>query len=109
PGSLYNCGSDQFESIAQTVYPSVSQSITIGQTKEKIYDVTDPSRFVEKITDYTYSPQHLQLTQIKVTTSKGDQSVADELLINRKYPFDYTFSGNPSGTEAQGIKNLQDL
>lgn len=43
------------------------------------------------------------------TTSKSTDPIRTETVINKKYPFDYTFTGAPSGSEALGIKNLQDL
>jgi len=90
-------------------YPTMTEFYTLGLSKEKLYDQNDPSKFIETITDYTYSPQHLQLVQSKTTTSNSNQSTVEEIVSHKKYPFDYVFSGVPLGGEATGIKNLQDL
>lgn len=90
-------------------YPSITECYSLGQSKERLYDQNDSSKFIETITDYTYSPQHLQLVQSKTTTSNSNQSTVEEIVSHKKYPFDYVFSGVPLGGEATGIKNLQDL
>ncbi|MEO5996695.1 MAG: hypothetical protein ABIN89_08180 [Chitinophagaceae bacterium] len=90
-------------------YLTTAEAYVLGQTKERIYDQKDPSKFIETVTDYTYSPHHLQLIQSKTATSQSNESVIEEIVSNKKYPFDYSFSGTPSGNEALGIKNLQDL
>ncbi len=90
-------------------YPTMTEFYSLGQTKEKIYDQINPTKFIETVTNYTYSPQHFQLTQSSSVTSKSDQATVEEVVSNKKYPFDYSFSGAPVGAEALGIKNLQDL
>ena len=90
-------------------YPTKTAFFALGQSKEKIYDQNDPTKFTETITDYTYSPKHLQTVQFKTTTSRSDQTVKEEIITTKKYPLDYTFTSTPSGSEALGIKKLQDL
>ncbi len=90
-------------------YPTTTEVYTLGQTKEKIYDQNNPAKYIETVTNYRYSPLHLQLSQSSSVTSKSDQATVEEIVSNKKYPFDYTFSGIPVGAEALGIKNLQDL
>jgi hypothetical protein len=90
-------------------YYNSAEFYDIGQSKQKVYDQNDPTKFVEKVMDFTYSPQHLQLVQSRTVTSSTDQTVKDELVTNRKYAPDYVFTAAPIGTEAQGIKMLQDL
>jgi hypothetical protein len=90
-------------------YPTITEFYSLGQTKERVYNQQNPVEFVETVTDYTYSPKHLQLTQTKASTSGSDQAVIEEVVTNRKFPFDYTFNAAPSGSEALGIKKLQDL
>lgn len=90
-------------------YPTITELYALGQTKEKIYDQNDSTIFIETIKNYTYSPKHLQLIQTKTITSRSNQTTKEEIISNKKYPFDYTFNGAPSGAEAIGIKNLQDL
>lgn len=90
-------------------YPTITEFYTLAETKERIYDQNDPTKFIETVNYNTFSPQHLQLIQSKTVTSKSDQARKEEIITNRKYPFDYTFTNTPSGAEAAGIKNLQDL
>jgi hypothetical protein len=92
-----------------TYYYISAEFFNIAQTKQKIYDQNDPTKYVEKVIDFTYSPQHLQMVQSTTVTSSKDQTVKDELITNRKYAPDYVFTGAPVGAEAQGIKTLQDL
>ena len=92
-----------------SIYPTITEFYTPGSTIEKIYDQNDPTKFIETRTDYTYNPQHLQLVQSRTSTSSSDQTIKDEITVNSKYPFDYTFSGAPAGPEALAIKKLQDL
>jgi YD repeat-containing protein len=82
---------------------------TLNRTTERLYDQNDPTKYVETKTDYTYNTNHYQLTQVRSLTSSSDGAIKDEVVVNKKYPQDYTFTGTPSGTEAQGIKKLQDL
>ncbi len=90
-------------------YSTVAEAYVLRQTKEKLYDQSDATKFIETVTNYTYSPKHLQLIQSGSVTSKSDQATTEEIVSNKKYPFDYTFTGMPVGAEATGIKNLQDL
>ena len=90
-------------------YKTATEAYVLGQTKEKIYDQDNPVKFIETATKFTYSPDHLQLTQSSSVTSKRAESVVEEIISYKKYPFDYNFSSDPIGSEAQGIKNLQDL
>jgi hypothetical protein len=90
-------------------YPTITEFHTLGNTVERIYDQDDRTKYVEKTTTYIYNPQHLQLAETRTVTSSSHTTLKEELSINKKYPFDYTFSGAPSGPEAAGIKKLQDL
>lgn len=90
-------------------YPTITEFYNIGQTKQRLYDQNDPTKFIETVIDYTYSPSHLQLTQTRYQSSISNQTTKEEILTNRKYPFDYSFSGTLLGSEALGIKKLQDL
>jgi YD repeat-containing protein len=90
-------------------YPTTTEFYALGQTTEKLYDQIDTSRFIESITDYTYSPQHLQIIQSTSATSRSDDSTREEIVSNKKYAFDYLLTGVPSGIEATAIKNLQDI
>jgi len=90
-------------------YPTITEHFALMQTKEKIYDQNDLTKFIETVIDYTYSQKHLQLIQAKTITSRSNQTTKEEIISNKKYPFDYTFNSAPLGAEAIGIKNLQDI
>lgn len=90
-------------------YPTITEFFTLAETKERTYDQNDPTKFIETVSSYTYSPQHLQLIQSKTVTSRSNQTEKEEMVTNKKYPYDYSFTSNPSGAEALGIKNLQEL
>jgi YD repeat-containing protein len=89
-------------------YLTNAEFFELASTTEKTYDPDDDSRFVEKSTEYTYDPEHLQIVQTKTTTSRSDANVKEEIVVNRKFPFDYFFTGIPVGQEALGLKNLQE-
>lgn len=90
-------------------YPLISEPFEIGQRTETVFQTDDLSKFVEKKTEYTYNTQHIQLQEIKTTSSKTNTDLKEESVTKRKYPLDYTFSGTPVGDQAVGIKKLQDL
>lgn len=91
------------------IYYVTSEFHYIKQTRDRVYDQDDPSKFVETITDYTYDTTHFQLVRVRTSTSSKDSVLRNEVIVNKKYPQDYSFSGAASGSEAQGIKKLQDL
>ena len=91
------------------IYPTKTEFYSIASTREIDYDENDASKYTEKTIDYVYSPQHLQLTQVKTNTSISTQTIKDETIVCKKYAFDYTFTGAPSGSESMGIKTLQNL
>lgn len=90
-------------------YPTITEFYTLRKTTEKVYDQNDPTKFIETVNDYSYNLEHLQLAQIKTTSSQSDETTKEEIINNKKYPFDYTFDNTPLGSEALGIKKLQDL
>jgi YD repeat-containing protein len=105
-----NCTGNSSTSFPPYVRYNVSTEFyALGGTAERLYDQSDPSKYLETKTDYTYNTNHYQLTQIRTRTSSSDGVVKDEVVANKKYPQDYTFTGTPSGTEALGIKKLKDL
>jgi len=89
-------------------YHNASLFHALSKTVERIYDQSDPTKFIEDVTEYFYSPQHLQLKSI--STRRGNAGiVAEETIKSLKYALDYTFLNVPIGSEAMGIKKLQDL
>ena len=76
----------------------------LSSTDQKTYAPNDSTRFLETLTNYSYSnPVHMQLTASSVVNSKGQTETT-----NLTYPLDYT---NLSGTDAftHGIQKLQNL
>jgi YD repeat-containing protein len=92
-----------------TTYTRFPRFFAVNHINERQYDQNDPTKYIETVTDYTYNTTHYQLAQVSKQTSSSDAIVKDEVVVNKKYPQDYVFNGTPSGTEAQGIKKLQDL
>lgn len=90
-------------------YETMAEFYELSSTTEKIYDPNDESKFTERIITYTYNHDHLQVTQIKTSTSRSDGVVKEEVLENRKYAYDYEITGEAVGDDAGGIKTLQDL
>ncbi len=89
-------------------YPILTEFYYLSGSNEKFFDVDDPTKFSEKFTSYTYSPIHLQSIQTTINTSFSNVTTSDQIVSTRKYPFDFTFTGTPSGDAALGIKKLQD-
>jgi len=76
----------------------------LSSTDQKTYVPNDSTRFLETLTNYSYSnPAHMQLTASSVINSKGQTETT-----NLTYPLDYT---NLSGTDAftLGMQKLQNL
>jgi YD repeat-containing protein len=92
-----------------TFYDIIPQFWAVNSTIERVYDQNDPTKYIETTTKNTYHPNHLQVTQINTSTSSSDPNIKDEVVVSKKYPQDYSFTGSPSGFEAPGIKKLQDL
>jgi hypothetical protein len=77
------------------------------KTTEKLYDQSDPSKFISSETENQYDHAYLQLTQSKQLLEEGPGKKKESINYNR-YPFQYTFTGTPVGSEAEGIKLLQE-
>lgn len=90
-------------------YPTISSFFGLMKTVERTYDPNDDTKWTEMIRQHSYNPQHLQIVESLTTTSFETQDNVEEKVTARKYPFDYVFSSTPVGTEAEGIKKLQDL
>jgi YD repeat-containing protein len=92
-----------------TTYNVIPQFWALYSTSEIVYDQNDPAKSINTTTNYTYNPIHYQVTQVKTSTTSSDPNIKDEILVNKKYAQDYSFTGTPYGSEALGIKKLQDL
>jgi YD repeat-containing protein len=92
-----------------TTYTRFPRFFALNHINERLYNQNDPSKYVETTTDYTYNSSHYQVAEIRTRTSSSDATVKDEIVVNKKYPQEYVFSGTPLGNEALGIKKLKDL
>lgn len=89
-------------------YGTIADWDRLISTKVRQYDPSDETKFIEKTTEFSYNAQHLQLVESKEVVSTSDQIARKEILTKFKYPLDYTFTALPTGSQALGIKNLQD-
>jgi YD repeat-containing protein len=75
---------------------------------ETVYDAGGSGNgFTTEIT-YTFDGSFLQPIQTEKVLKRGTNGYEERLVSYGKFPFDYAFSGTPSGNEALGIKFLQD-
>ena len=74
-----------------------------GSTTERIYDPSDQTKSSSVNTSNLYDDNYLQ--PLQVTRETGPSEQVENYF---KYPFSYTFTGTPSGANADGIKYLQD-
>ena len=82
---------DGYDSYSYSYYTIDSDDNYLTQKKERIYNESDTTKFVETITDYDYD--NFRHQQVSKTTTIN--SVGDTLVTNYKYPADY-----PGGNEA---------
>ncbi len=92
-----------------TTYDIIPQFWALNYTNERQYDQSDPSKFIETTMNYTYDPNHYQVSQVKTSTTSSVSNVKDEIVTVKKYPQDYSFPGSAYLPEALGIKLLKDL
>jgi hypothetical protein len=78
------------------------------KTTEISYDIADPSRSVTSESNYVYDANYLQPLEVNKTLRKLQTGYEEQVIDYTKYPFNYSFTGAPSGSDAQGIKLLQD-
>jgi hypothetical protein len=89
-------------------YPLRSGSVQPIKITEIAFNPGDPGRSVTNEVNYAYDANYLVPTEINKNFRKLQTGFEEQQIEYRKYPFSYTFSGAPSGGEAQGIKLLQD-
>jgi hypothetical protein len=90
------------------VYPVRSGAVRPLKTIETIYDPNDPGRYVINESNYVYDANYIVPTEVNKIVRKLQTGYEEQITDYSKYPFSYSFTGAPSGTEAQGIKLLQD-
>jgi hypothetical protein len=71
-----------------TTYYSNPQFYALSQTKERLYNINDASKFVETVTDYTYDPNHYQVNNVTKTGSAGETKITT-----------YTYPTDNAGTQ----------
>jgi hypothetical protein len=75
---------------------------------ERTYDQNNPNKWIETSTVYKYSNAHYQQNEVMSSVSGSGGTIKDQVVVKRKFPQDYNTS-NASGSEALGIKKLNDL
>ncbi|MEI9912122.1 MAG: hypothetical protein WDO71_22200 [Bacteroidota bacterium] len=93
---------------AYNYYTVRSGAVRPLKKTEIVYDPGDPYRLLTNETSYVYDVNYLQPLEINKKHRKLQTGYEEETIEYAKYPFNYSFSGAPSGSEAQGIKLLQD-
>lgn len=89
-------------------YEVLPQFYYLSGVRERNYDQNDPSKWVETSTLYKYDSGHYQQTEVVSSVSSDDDVIREQLVVKRKFPGDYN-TANASGSEALGIKKLNDL
>jgi hypothetical protein len=102
---LTACGQYKY---AFTGYSVTSGAFRPQKTTETVYDINDPSRYTINTTSYVYDANYLQPLEVNKGLRKLQTGYEEQIIDYAKYPFNYTFTGAPVGSEAQGIKLLQD-
>jgi hypothetical protein len=74
---------------------------------EKTHSQADPSKSITNTTDFQYDANFLQPIQTKQLLEESPDT-KKELITYSRYPFHYTFTGTPAGSEAEGIRFLKD-
>ena len=80
----------------------------LSSATETVYDPIDPSRSTTNSTTYIYDANYLQPLEVNKTLRKLQTGYEEQVIDYTKYPFSYTFTGTPSGSDALGIKLLKD-
>lgn len=99
------CGQHKY---AFTGYSVTSGAFRPQKTTETVYDINDPSRSTTSETIYVYDANYLQPLEVNKTLRKLQTGYEEQVIDYTKYTFNYSFTGAPSGSDAQGIKLLQD-
>lgn len=88
-------------------YPVKSGILKPSTETEYIYDPVVQTEALSKTASYTYDENSLLPIQTEQVVEQGT-NFETKVIKKIKYPFQYTFSGTPSGSDALGIKYLQD-
>lgn len=89
-------------------YYVVPQFFYLSGIRERTYDQNNPSKWIETTTRYTHDSNHYQQKEVVTSVSGNDGTIKDQLVMKRKFPQDYN-TANASGSEALGIKKLNEL
>ena len=63
----FNCFINSALPTLYKVYNVTTEFYALTQSKERLYDQNDPNKYIETITDYTYSPSSYQLAQVRTS------------------------------------------
>ncbi len=89
-------------------YPVRSGSVKPQKIIETQFNLNDPAQAISSETSYVFDPNYLQALEVTKGVRKIQTGYEEQVLSYAKYPFNYSFTGTPSGSKAQGIKLLQD-
>lgn len=93
---------------AYAYYPVKTGVMKQLKTIEKIFDQTDQTKAVAVETNHTFDASYLQPVETEKIVKSATGGYEERVTNYIKFPFHYSFTGTPSGTDAWGIKNLQD-
>ncbi|HEX7846590.1 MAG TPA: hypothetical protein VF476_12385, partial [Chitinophagaceae bacterium] len=94
---IYNRADPELTLLAQAsevfpsteLYQSLSQASRLVRKKERVYDGSDTTKYLETVTDYEYNPTNLLLDN-----EVGENSKGIELKTKYYYPTDLSLSGD---------------
>ncbi len=89
-------------------YPLKTGILKLSGTSETQYDPNDVNKSISISTNYNYESVYTQPIEVEKIISNTSGGINERTSSYTKYPFQYTFTGAPSGYEASGIKYLQD-
>lgn len=95
------------------VYGYVHYPLKTGVLKplksiEKQFDPADVNKVVSVETNYNFETTYTQTSEVEKIVKATSANTEERVSSYTKYPFQYAFTGTPSGSEALGIKYLQD-
>jgi hypothetical protein len=89
-------------------YPLKTGVLKPLKTIEKQYDQNDVNKLVTMETNYSFETSYTQPVEVEKIVTQTSGNIQERISNYTKFPFQYSFTGTPSGAEALGIKYLQD-
>lgn len=93
---------------AYAYYRTRSAAVLPLKTISRMYNAGDPGKSMTEETDFVFDPNYLLPLETTKNLRKLASGYEEQVKELTKYPFQYTFTAAPSGSDAQGIKLLQD-